>query len=199
MLLAMFIDGKCLFIYFNCISGDLTSTSSQICGSWYLPIFLLRDGSLTLNQHSLSDCSSHALVIPAHNAEIVQGHFMTRGLKVVIDGWWWPQVFPESFSKCSASLPYVFFLAVHPTTLIPVYHPTFLQYVIFVFWVDKELPDGIGPFKMHFNVMSSADVFAGFTQSLHIGHHYVWLLIGGTVCLSVLAFVSVHGVHPCPI
>ena len=32
----------------NCNSGDLTSTSSQICGSWYLPIFLLRDGSLTL-------------------------------------------------------------------------------------------------------------------------------------------------------
>ena len=37
------------------------------------------------NQHSLSDCSSHALVIPAHIAEIVQGHFMTSGLKVVID------------------------------------------------------------------------------------------------------------------
>ena len=28
------------------------------------------------NQHSLSDCSSQALVIPAHNAEIVQGHPM---------------------------------------------------------------------------------------------------------------------------
>ena len=37
------------------------------------------------NHHSLSDCSSHALVIPAHNAEIVQGHFMTSGLKVVIE------------------------------------------------------------------------------------------------------------------
>ena len=83
------------------------------------------------NQHSLSDCSSHALVIPAHNAEIVQGHFMTSGLKVVIDGWWWPQVFPESFSKCSAWLPYAFILTVHPTTLVPVYHPTLLQYVIF--------------------------------------------------------------------
>ena len=34
--------------WFNCNSGDLTNTSSQICGSWYLPIFLLRDGSLTL-------------------------------------------------------------------------------------------------------------------------------------------------------
>ena len=66
--------------------------------------------------------------------------------------------------------------------------------------MDKELPDGIGPFKIHFNAMSSADVLAGFTQSLHIGHHYVWLLvIGGTVCPSVLVFVTVQGVYPCPV
>ena len=153
----------------------------------------VRGWAIDSNQHSLSDCSSHALVIPAHNAEIVQGHFMTSGLKVVIDGWWWPQVFPESFSKCSAWLPCVFILTIHPTALVPVYHPTLLQYVIFVFLVDKELPDGI-------DAMSSADVFAGFTQSLHVGHHYVWLLVtGGIVCLSVPVFVAVHGVHPCPI
>ena len=35
-------------IYFNFNSGDLASTSSQMCGSWNLPMFLLRDGSLTL-------------------------------------------------------------------------------------------------------------------------------------------------------
>ena len=35
-------------IYLSLSSGDLTNTSSQICGSWYLPMFLLRDGSLTL-------------------------------------------------------------------------------------------------------------------------------------------------------
>ena len=34
--------------YFSLSSGDLTNTSSQICSSWYLPIFLFRDGSLTL-------------------------------------------------------------------------------------------------------------------------------------------------------
>ena len=32
----------------NFSSGDLTSTSSYMCGSWYLPIFLFRDGSFTL-------------------------------------------------------------------------------------------------------------------------------------------------------
>ena len=34
--------------YMSLSSGDLTSTSSHLCGSWYLPMFLFRDGSLTL-------------------------------------------------------------------------------------------------------------------------------------------------------
>ena len=35
-------------IYWSFSSGALTSTSSHMCGSWNLPIFLFRDGSLTL-------------------------------------------------------------------------------------------------------------------------------------------------------
>ena len=38
----------CYWHYFRCKSGDLASTSSQICGNWNLAMFLLRDGSLTL-------------------------------------------------------------------------------------------------------------------------------------------------------
>ena len=34
--------------YFNFCSEVLNRTSSQTCGRWYLPTFLLRDGSLTL-------------------------------------------------------------------------------------------------------------------------------------------------------
>ena len=34
--------------YFNFSSEVLNRTSSQTCGKWYLPTFLLRDGSLTL-------------------------------------------------------------------------------------------------------------------------------------------------------
>ena len=34
--------------YLSFSSGDLTSTSSHMCGSWYLPMFLFRDGSLAL-------------------------------------------------------------------------------------------------------------------------------------------------------
>ena len=34
--------------YLNLSSGNLTNTSSHMCGSWYLPIFLFRAGSFTL-------------------------------------------------------------------------------------------------------------------------------------------------------
>ena len=34
--------------YLSFSSGNLISTSSDICGSWCLPMFLFRDGSLTL-------------------------------------------------------------------------------------------------------------------------------------------------------
>ena len=34
--------------YLSLSSGEFISTSSHISGSWYLPIFLLRDGSFTL-------------------------------------------------------------------------------------------------------------------------------------------------------
>ena len=33
--------------YLSLSSGRFISNSSHICGSWYLPIFLFRDGSLT--------------------------------------------------------------------------------------------------------------------------------------------------------
>ena len=35
-------------IYFKCSSEMLSRTSSQMCGRWYLPIFLFRDGLLIL-------------------------------------------------------------------------------------------------------------------------------------------------------
>ena len=42
-------DGKATrSFYFSFSSEVLTRTSSQTCGRWYLPTFLLRDGSLTL-------------------------------------------------------------------------------------------------------------------------------------------------------
>ena len=47
-------------IYLNFNSGDVTSTSSHMCGSWNLPIFLFREGSYTL----ISIASVIVLAIP---------------------------------------------------------------------------------------------------------------------------------------
>ena len=41
-------DGIALVNYYNFSSEMLNRTSSQICGRWYLPMFLFRDRSLTL-------------------------------------------------------------------------------------------------------------------------------------------------------
>ena len=40
--------GCYLAYYLNLSSGEFTRTLSHMCGSWYLPIFLLMEGSLTL-------------------------------------------------------------------------------------------------------------------------------------------------------
>ena len=77
---------RCYRLYYlNFSSGDLTSTSSHMCGSWYLPIFLFRDGSFTLYQYCLLDGSGNVLVLPAHYAKVVQKHLMTSDVMMVMD------------------------------------------------------------------------------------------------------------------
>ena len=60
--------------YFNLSSGDLTNTSSQICGSWYLPIFLFKDGSLTL----ISIASLMALAMLWSSLLTMQGDYANQ-------------------------------------------------------------------------------------------------------------------------
>ena len=38
----------CMAVYLSLSFGEFTSTLSHMCGSWYFPIFLFRDGSLNL-------------------------------------------------------------------------------------------------------------------------------------------------------
>ena len=42
-------------VYLSFSPGVFTSTSSHMCDSWYLPMFLLRDGSLTLDGNVFFD------------------------------------------------------------------------------------------------------------------------------------------------
>ena len=113
-------------VYLSLSSGRFISTSSHICSSWYLPIFLFRDGSLTqIRIASLMDLAMF-LVYSAYNAKIINRYVMTSGVVIVMDGWGL-HVFFGSLSQCSISLSSVFFLTVHPATLVSVYHPSFLE------------------------------------------------------------------------
>ena len=128
---------------------------------------------------------------------------MTSDVVMDIDGWWCPHVFSEPFCKCSAWFPSVLFLTVHPSSLLPVDHTTFLQDGVPIFGMYQEVPDGVAPSEIHFNPMFSADVPAAFSQTLHIWDHYVGLfaacvglvLVGPmfVFILNDLVSVQTHG------
>ena len=79
-----------------------------------------------LYQNCLFDGSGNAVVLPAYYTEIVQGHLMTCDVMVVYDGGWCSHMFPEPFSKSPAWLSNVLIFTIHPSTSLPVDHPTFL-------------------------------------------------------------------------
>ena len=53
-------------VYLSLSYSEFTSTSSHMCGSWFFPIFLFRDGSLTLvRTASLMDLAMFWSSLPA--------------------------------------------------------------------------------------------------------------------------------------
>ena len=129
-----------LACYLSISSGELISTSSHTCGSWCLPIFLVRDGSFILiSMASLMDLAK-LWSFSALNAEAVGRYIITCGVMMVVDGWWNFHVFFVSFSKCSAWLPIVFIFIVHSATLESIHHPAFLADGISVLGFNKKVP-----------------------------------------------------------
>ena len=61
------------------------STSSQMCGNWNLPMFLLEGWAIHADQYCFFDVSSNTIVLPSHNTKIVQGYFMACVVLVVYD------------------------------------------------------------------------------------------------------------------
>ena len=107
-------------ILFNFSSEMLSRTSSHMCGRLYLPIFLFRDGLLTL-MYRASFCGSHdVLVLPSHNIEVFNTYAVTSDVVVVKYGAGGLLMFLEPLSKCSRGLSYIFLLTLHPTTFVAV-------------------------------------------------------------------------------
>ena len=166
--------------------------SSHICGSWYLSIFLFRDGSLTL----ISMASLMVLVMLWSS--------LATMLKFSSDTSW-PVVFKWScigdddfmcslnlFSNCSAWLPYVLIFTVLPchTYICKSPHSSLICYPClfgelgapwwyWILWKNISMP------------VLSAHVPAAFTQTFHIGHHYVRFILDVIVLIVFILIGSV--------
>ena len=162
--------------YLNFISGDLTNTSSHICGSWYLPLFLFREGSFTLiNIASLMVLAMFWSSLPTM-------------LKLSRDTSWplmlWLSWIGDGTFMCSLNLSAkvlpdssMYSSSVCPATLKPMDHSTLLQDGISVFWAYQEVLDGITSFEVHINPMLSTNVLTALPHALNVWDNYVWPVV----------------------
>ena len=86
--------------YLNLNSGDLTNTSSHICGSWYLSMFLFNDGTFTL----ISIASLMVLAILWSSLPTIL-HLMTSDVVMVMGQWWSLHALSEPFCKVLPDSP----------------------------------------------------------------------------------------------
>ena len=141
-------DGIALVNYFILSLEVLIRTSSQMCGRWYLPIFLFRDGLLTLiYRASLMVLIRFGPLSPL--CQNFQGWFCDQWCS---SGQIWgmgpfdvpwtslPNALEDSPIYSSSQSTLVTFVSVDDSTL--------LQHRIFVLWSHQEASDGIASFEV---------------------------------------------------
>ena len=82
--ITLLADVIAMSLYFNFSSVLLTRTSSHIWGRWYLPMFLFRDGLLTLMYIDSLINLERPVLFPAHYIEVVKCGGMTSDVAMVI-------------------------------------------------------------------------------------------------------------------
>ena len=165
----------------------LSRTSFQICGRWYLPIFLFRDG--------LFDSSHEVLVLSPQYGKIVNSNSMTRGVKVVMYRGRGLEMFFKPLFKISCWLSYIYIITIHPVTFISIYDSTFFKDWIFFLWSHEEVFDGMTYFKMYLYPIFLASSFEALTQPLMVRYNSVWFWHSAVVrsWLVVVFFVFLQG------
>ena len=107
------------------VSVVLHRTSSQICGRWNLPMFLLRGGLLTLINNASFIALLRFLVLPPYYTKIISGDPVTSGVKMVKNWGGCLLMFLEPLSKSSWGLSNVFLITIHPITFVSIDDPNF--------------------------------------------------------------------------
>ena len=132
--------------FFNFSSEMLNRTSSQMCARWYLPIFLFRDGSLTLIYRASLMVLIRFWSSP-HYFKIFYTDVMTSGVMMVKYGGLGLLMFFEPLSKGSGGFPYIFLITLHPVTFVPIDDSTLFHKRIFVLGSHREAFGGISSFS----------------------------------------------------
>ena len=111
--------------YLRWRAGVLDRTSSQMWDNWNLPIFLLRDGSLTL----MYMVSLTVLVMLCDSLPTMEKlspqDVITSGVGMVIDGGRGPKMFPQPFPKGPYRSLYALLIALQYVTLVPIDYSAF--------------------------------------------------------------------------
>ena len=102
-----------------------------MCGSWYFPMSLFRDGVIDLNIHGLLDSPGDAICLPAYDGEAIHADKMSHGLAVLVDREGGSEVFFEPVLKGPSWFPYVL-LAICLGAFVPVDYPTLLDSWVFI-------------------------------------------------------------------
>ena len=168
----------------------LSRTSSQICGRWYLPMFLLRDGLLALiNKASFMVLVRFWSSLPS-----------MEKLSIVTS---WPEVLWWSYMgdgalRCSFNLSSKFLAdsPIYSSSQSTLSHlnlymtPLFFVDWVFVFWWYKVVFDGLTTFQVNINPILLANVFIALTESLMVWNHNVRFWANGTTGTSLIVVVA---------
>ena len=158
----------------------LIRTSSHMWGRWYLPMFLFRDGLLTLmNIDYLINLERFCSSLPT----------MLKLSSVVV----WPVVLLWSWigegsfrcslnlSKCSSSLSCVLLITFQPVTFESIYFATLFCYVVFIFWCHPFIFYGFSTLEVYLDAISFANVLEALTKSFIVRYSYVTFADGFAV------------------
>ena len=130
--------------YSNFSSGMLSRTTSYMCGRWYLPMLLLRDGLLTLMNNA---SFIHLLRFWSSLPTMLKFSMVTSGVKMVIYRGGCVEVFFEPLSKFYWGLSNVFLIAFHPVTLESINDATFFWMVCWSFGAIRRILMVLPPLK----------------------------------------------------
>ena len=141
----------------------LSRTSCHICGRWYLPMFLLRDGLLTLMYYA----SFIALLRFWSSLPTMLKLSMVTLWPVALK---WSYI-QEGALWCSLNLSpnaledSPIYSSSHSTlTPVSINDLTLLLDKILIFWSHQEVLDGIASFKIHLHSMFTAYFLQALTQ-----------------------------------